>query len=95
MPPGRSPAAGRAGRPGAIDVSPALTGIRGARAKEVRAELKRIEDRLREMHARLHDPAVSLPQRMRINLTRVELEAYARGIRFAAGDVEDSPAGSG
>jgi hypothetical protein len=60
--------------------------------EELLSELKRIEGLLERSFSRIDDPAVSLSQRLRLNLGRVELEAYAKGLRYAIGTAADEVA---
>ena len=54
----------------------------------LRRELERVEALRQAMIRDIHSPQVSLPQRMRLNFRRIELESYARGIRYGLGEAE-------
>jgi hypothetical protein len=53
-------------------------------------EIGRILVLVEETLAQLQDPRFGLPQRMRLNLLRTELDAYVRGLRFALGEADES-----
>ena len=56
---------------------------------ELWGEVQRVEALVEQTRKRIHEPEVSLSERIRLNRRRTELEAYATGIRYALGDVDE------
>ena len=55
--------------------------------EELRKELRKTSVRITEIMADYRDPQRSLQEKIRLNIRRGELEAYATGLRYALGGV--------
>ena len=55
---------------------------------DLAGEIKRVEGMLKDLSKKLDDPEIELSAMMRLTVSRNELIAYLRGIRYALGEAE-------